>query len=222
MGMTIRLSSIVLIAGLLLIGGCGEDAPPATPTATPTPATPDVPAPLLRPTTQQIVEAPRKPLQLKVIPITIDAPDLWQVVDIKNPAGIATMIQAPIIDDEARVSLSTRDPMGGETLRNYLNRLKQEDADAKKIGGSVTVRQVGDLRIVDSRRPLGDASQPDTDRGFEWRITIFYPSGIAHDQFAMQFIGLTVASYQINKQLLDEVLQTIRYDDGSSLTKPRF
>jgi hypothetical protein len=209
-----------MIAGLLWVGGCGEDAPPTTPSASETPETP-VPPPIARPTTQQILEAPRKPLQMQVIPFTIDAPDLWKVVDIKNPAGLATMIEAPIIDDEARVSLSKRDPMGGETLRNFLDRIQKDDADARKVGGSVTVRQVGDLRIVDSRRPSGDSSQPDSERGFEWRITLFYPSGIAHDQFAMQFIGLTVASYQKNKELLDEVIKTIRYDDGLPLSRPR-
>jgi hypothetical protein len=99
-------------------------------------------------------------------------------------------------------------------LKNLLKRFEKEDADLKKNGqGFVRITNTGDLRVIDLRRKPLNSSDAPSEQLMEWRITLLYPRGVVHEQYTLQFIGLTVEAYEKNKDLLSEILQTIRYDE---------
>ncbi len=211
--------SAVLVAGMLFaITGC-DNAQDPIPASAPSVAT-DPPGPKVPATTQEVLDAPRKSLPLKLIPFTIEAPENWQIVAYDDRVKPVTMIEGKIIDDEVRISLGLREPMSGEILRNYLNRLQKEDAELKKIGGSVKVTEENGYRIIDLRRPPTKTDLPSSEQSMDWRITVLYPSGIAHDQYVLQFIGLTLESYEKNKEYLDGILKTIRYENADAAPLP--
>lgn len=190
---------------------CDESPPPPTSL----PAESSVVDPVEKHLTSVPVnEQPRKTLVLKLIPFTLRAPESWEVVSIKGGESPVTMIEGPILDDQVRITLGLREPVGGEVLKNLLKRFEKEDADLKKNGqGFVRITDTGDLRVIDLRRkPLNSSAAP-SEQLMEWRITLLYPRGVVHEQYTLQFIGLTVEAYEKNKDLLSEILQSIRYDE---------
>jgi hypothetical protein len=103
--------------------------------------------------------------------------------------------------------------------------MEKEDAELKKNGGSVTITELGEGRMIDLRRkPLtattGPATAPSNEL-MEWRITLLYPSGVVHEQYTLHFIGLTVEAYEANKALLNEIVQSIKYDETEMMPPPR-
>lgn len=166
------------------------------------------------PTPVPVTEQPRKTLSLRLIPFTLQAPETWEVVSTKGGESPITMIEGPILDDEVRITLGLREPVGGEVFKNLLKRFEKQDSDLKNNGqGFVRVTNTGDLWMIDLRRkPLDSQVQP-SEQLIEWRITLLYPRGVMYEQYTLQFIGLTVEAYEKNKDLLTEILQSIRYDE---------
>ncbi len=209
----------MLAAGVLAVGvGCEDDSLPVS-APVEDPST-QIPPPATRPTTQSILEGPRKAISLKLLPFTIEAPEAWKIENHDTRNESVTMLEGPMVNDEAHITLGLRETMSGEILRNYTNRLKKEDETLKKIGGSVTIREIGDIRIIDLRRPPSTASTKPSEDPMEWRITLLYSSGLGHDQYELKFIGLTVESYEANKEWLTKMLDTLRYDDAGMPPRP--
>ncbi len=205
-----------LAAGVIVwaTAGCEDDSLPVRqPVEESSPA--DAPPPAaVRPSTQSILEAPRKRIPLKLLPFTIEAPESWAVQNHDTRTESVTMLEGPMINDEAHVTLGLRETMSGEILRNYINRLKKENETLAKTGGSVTIREFGGIQLIDIRRPPASPSGNDAEDSMEWRITLLYPSGIGHDQYELRFIGLTVESYKANQEWLTKMLDTLQYDDA--------
>lgn len=197
---------------------CDEQPPP--PTSLPSSVS-DVEPVQKPPTSVPVTEQPRKALPLRLIPFILQAPETWEVVSTKGSDTPVTMIEGPILDDQVRITLGLREPVGGEVLKNLLKRFEKEDADLKKNGqGFVRITDIGELRVIDLRRKPPHSQAAPSEQLMEWRITLLYPRGVAHEQYTLQFIGLTVEAYEKNKDFLTEILQSIRYDEHEMTPLP--
>lgn len=207
------------ISGVLLLGlGCEEDAPPPTVS---TDTAPPVVEPERRTTDVPVTEQARKRLALKLIPFSINAPESWQVVSASGGETPLTMVEGPIVGDEVRITIGLRESVGGEVLRNLIKRMEKEDVELKKNGGGVTITEAGDLRVIDLRRKPAATTTAPSDQLMEWRITLLHPRGVVHEQYTLQFIGLTLEAYEANKSLLNEIIQSVKYDEAELTPLPR-
>ena len=67
------------------------------------------------------------------------------------------------------------------------------------------------LPEVDAQgNPMVDTSTP-----MRWLITVFIPEGKMMSHYELNFIGLTAEQYAIDKPLLEKVVASLKYEDGT-------
>ncbi|MBC7785582.1 MAG: hypothetical protein H7144_17255, partial [Burkholderiales bacterium] len=87
-------------------------------------------------------------------------------------------------------------------------------AEFQKAGGRVKLNETSRLLTVDRRRIPTAATLP-AEASVEWRVTMLVPSGIAYDQYEMQFIGLTLESFKKNEAFLGDIIATLVHDEAA-------
>ena len=230
----------LIAAGLglaLFAGAC--DKPEAPP--------PDAPPPVAKPvapTTQQLLDGPRKAVNLGNLPLTMDVPAGWAVNDHGEPGQITLqMLEGPILGGEAHITLRQRDNVSPERMKSLIEHARRPSTTLTKAGVTVDVRNLGDGRVIERRsipqpstRPsnvtvnapsnaLSDApneltsklpaGSPDTDRPVEWRVTIFIQGGINYEQYELLFIDLSPQAYAANEKLLRGLIDSLKASDLS-------
>jgi hypothetical protein len=206
------------IAGALMLGmGCDEEAPPPVSSSVEQVEN----EPVSQPANLPVDEQARVRLPLNLIPFSVQAPESWKVESFGAGETPITMVEAPLVGDEIKITLGLREPVGGEVLRNMIKRYEKEDAELKKNGGGVSITEAGDLRIIDFRRMPANATTVPAEQQIDWRITLLYPRGVMHEQYTLQFIGLSVETYEKNKALLNDVVKSIKYDDSGLTPLPK-
>ncbi len=211
------LRAMCMAGALLMAIGCDEEPPPPVSSGVDTTATDPVSKPTQVPVNEQI----KKPLPLKLIPFSIEAPESWEVVSRSGGETPITMVECPIIGDTINIALGLREAVGGEVLRNMIKRFEKEDLELKQNGGGVTITQKGDIRIVDFRRMPTTASTSPSQQLMDWKITLLYPRGVMHEQYTLVFIGLTVEAYEKNKDFLSQIVYSIKYDESDLTPLPK-
>lgn len=212
----ISLSAAALIG--LSIGACDKPAPPAA-------DAPPAPKHDIVATTQQILAGPRKPVALGVMPFTVDVPAGWAVQNHGDPGSPSlSMLEGPMSGGDAHLILRARENQSAERMKTLIDRISRDGPAIEKAGGILSIRDLGEVRVVERRdisrsatisgttapaTTLSDAIQ----RPIEWRITLFVPSGINYEQYEMQFIDLTPAGLLLNEKLLSEIVASLKYVD---------
>jgi len=207
----------LLVAISLTAVACDKPQPPPADAPPPAPKKPD------RPTTHQLLDGPRKTLPLGILPFTVDVPEGWAVQN-RGPQGgdSLTMLEGPIIGGDAHVILRVRQIQPADRMKMLVERARRDAATLEKNGGQLTIRDLGEIRIIDRRELPRPATVPTTDvsiEGFEkpleWRIALFVPAGINYEQYEMQFIDLSPAAYAANAKLLNDIVGSLKYQDSA-------
>ena len=214
-----RLARPLLLTTLgLLAVACDKPEPP--PADAPPPAAAKKPA---RPTTQQLLGGPRKTLPLGLLPFTVEVPDGWAVQNRGPEHGEGlTMLEGPIVGGDAHVILRVREIQSAERMKLLVDRFRRDEAALEKDGGKLTVRDLGEVRIVDRREMPRPTTTPTTgvsaegfEKPVEWRIALFVPAGVNYEQYEMQFIDLSPAAYAANAKLLNDLIGSLKYQDSA-------
>src|SRR5687768_6292650 len=93
--------------GLLIASpGCDDSAKP--PALSETPIKTEKPEPK-KPTTQEILEGPRKRIPLQLIPFSAEVPESWGVKVRGEREFSVSILEGPMIDGEARMVLGLRE-----------------------------------------------------------------------------------------------------------------
>jgi hypothetical protein len=143
----------------------------------------------------------------------MEVPESWTVVTHDTRTETVTMLEGPMIGvEEAHIMIGLRDKMSGEVQRSFVNRMKKEAETVSGQGGSVTIRERGDIQVFDIRRPPEKSANPKEDP-MEWRVTILRSSGIGYEQYELKFIGLTVEAYQLNHEWVAKLFETLKFDE---------
>jgi len=204
------------LMGLLLALGCGCDEKPSLP---PSDASREAnTAPLLppRPTTQQILDSPRKTLVLGSYPLVIDVPGLWDIKVATDPAS----------KEQGSSSLSLEGPApAGDVLIQVSHYPVLQPADAlaqKETAAAKEKKEHPDTVLVDEMRSLGTAKVLERrvieNGDLNWSLRVFTPNPTkpgqpqVYDTYMLNFILLPVEQYQKDKGFLEQITQTLRYN----------
>jgi hypothetical protein len=224
-------------------------------------ATTDAPAPATRPTTQQLLEGPTKRIGLVLVPLSVEAPESWQVKTLNlsadpQPSGQPAVQDPPMVGassltelvgpapgGDVQVQLAQRLPWQGERLERML-KAAQRDAEAqqKAAGGGALlkfdIREQQGMRVMEQQKVL---TPPDAGpKLLDWRITYFAPrrgsaaapgAGAAaaapsstaateYEACELNFLNLTVDQYERDRQFLQKIVDSVRYDPAAQTVAP--
>jgi hypothetical protein len=207
--------------GLLMIAAiafCGCDDKSDTPL--PKEVAPEVVD--THPTTQQLLQEPRVPLQLTIMPLTVKAPKSWSVA----VEGSSIMLQGPAPVGTAHIELARR--AGSMSLSVVQATVAGAKADMAKDPEHIKVsdlRDMNGLKIYDKivNVPAQPAKPPDVPAigpTVQWQETIFVPHGDSFDACVFIFIDLGDEEYAADADFLHSILDSATFmpeQDGLKL-----
>ena len=218
-----------LLAGAICVGsGCDDASDPPPHLVADQPAPKPVEADV-RPTTQELLEGPRKAVSLGELPLTVQAPKGWGLETLSGTSHV--LLQGPTPSGEASIQLKVRPSTSAAKLEMIVNGAKKElerfpqsvtMVELRPITGGqvlelgVRERDHGGAQVLEQQR-IGEMPRalPDDDpsiklsRPMNWTITVFVPRGADHDTYELNFIGLTADQYQTDKPLLRGIIDSI-------------
>lgn len=222
------LPAVSLAASMLLIAiACDDkrDLPPNLPTEPPAsqPGQSTVPP---RPTTLQLLEAPRRHLNLTGdrMGLTIDVPPSWHL----NTIGTSTYLEGETPRGDVRIQIIMKGiPLKDDTIR-AMERIARQHATTqpeeyaftplRDIGANAKVLQQRDfLRHIPVTRDKGVREYVDL---VDWTIEVFVPSELGYRVIALGFSGLTLDQYQKDREFLEDIIRTLHYDASGGLLDP--
>lgn len=226
----------IALAAISFAAGCDQaPAPPAAPKTTTPAATPADPS--NKPTTQELMSGTYRRLNLPGMSLTMMVPQSWKI-EMHN--GGLTFLEGPTLADQVAIQLSVREALPKDRYSALVERLAKDDSAGQDSGAlkKSEVRDVGMMKIVErisTAKPIsigrvgarglpevdGQGNQIiDTSTPMRWLLTIFIPDGQQMAHYELNFIGMTAEQYATDKPLLDKVIGSIRYDDGSFVPSP--
>jgi hypothetical protein len=198
--------AILMLPALLLLAACDgettDDLPPEI--VNPEPATDETP----QPTTRELLEGPRRKIQLSGMPIVVTAPQSW---DIKW-FGELEFLQGPAIGGTIQIRLSARASVKPSDIElRHQGAMKELEQNP---GEKVELRRAGELTILERRSDAGSAAAPAGAREpVRWTINVFVPRGERMDEYELNFIGLTHQLYLDNESLLQSIVNSLAYEN---------
>jgi hypothetical protein len=213
-------ASAVLFAGAMFTG-CDE-APVAPPELLKEPPRETQPP---RPTTQALLEGPRKRLTLGVIPLAVRAPASWGVKHLDGTN--LTMLEGPTPTGDVSIQLSERPLTSAAKFDVLVNGAKRELEQFPATIKMAELRAIGRAKVLERQR-IGrmPTTSPDDEPGttlsppFSWTITVFVPRGADYETYELSFIGLTADQYETDKVLLRSIIESLTVDGGDATTAP--
>jgi hypothetical protein len=182
------------------------------------------------PTTQDLVNGPRTVTPLGPLPLTLRVPVSWQV----KVAGGASLLQGFTPNGEVAIQLTSRPSMKKTDFDALFKSDKKEQAGKPQSILKVELRPLGDVQIYE-RQAVGDPApftvydsnmkeRTTTEQIFKWTIAVLAPTGDAYQRYDLNFVGLTKSQYDLDKDFLQGILNTLTYGNsdvtGSSATAP--
>jgi hypothetical protein len=207
----VRLTAVPALA-LAAAVGCDEKPkpPPAVVEAAERPApAPDVPAEPPRPTTQQIVDGPRRTVSLQAVPFALRVPVTWEV---KADAGRTVLTGPAPGGGDVTVLLATRPATTAERIALLEAGAKKDVVADPRRHRAATLTKLGDVQVFE-RQQL-DATPPGQDSPpLRWTITAFAPRpDKSFVPFELNFIGLTVKQYEAHEAFFRSVAGSLAYE----------
>ena len=204
----------VLLAGMIGVGsGCDDASDPPPHLVADQPAPKPIEAEV-RPTTQELLEGPRKPVSLGELPLTVQAPKGWGLGTLSGTSHV--LLQGPTPSGEASIQLKVRPTTSAAKLEMIVSGAKKELERFPQSVTMVELRPIPGAQVLEQQR-VGEMPRalPDDDpsiklsRPMNWTITVFVPRGADHDTYELNFIGLTADQYQTDKALLRGIIDSI-------------
>jgi hypothetical protein len=204
---------------LLVMGACDEAPAPPPP---PAPAAPDDAPPAAttpaRPTTQQLLAAPRTRVPLGTLPLSAEVPEGWQV----RTSGPLTLLEGPAPSGHAEIQLAHRPNLRRAGMEAMLAQATKDPG--RDAGRTVEVRRLGAATVLERRtvgRELADAQTGTSDVAYNWTITVFVPQGAATpaaddvvEVHELNVMGLTRAQYETDAPLLRPIVDSLRLEQA--------
>lgn len=220
-----RHGTLAVLGALALLTGCEDERLPPPPPP-PEDTVPD------RPTTQALLEGPRKTVHLELIPFAVQVPESWKLESKQTEALPITILEGPMPYDQGAISIHLRETVSASMVKLWIERIPKEDADARARGGSKTLRTIDDIQIIELRRlstpvappttapTTGPTTAPTTapaleplplrEGSMEWRVTILAPRGIRYEWYELKVIGLTDDLYLKNEAFLSAIFNSLK------------
>jgi hypothetical protein len=211
----IACGAAVMLAGIFAVGGgCDDTSAPPPHLVADQPAAKPVEAEPTRPTTQELLQGPRKPVSLGDLPLTVRAPGGWALKTLANTTHV--LLEGPTPSGEATIQLNVRPVINAQKLEMIVNGAKKELEQFPKSIKMVELRQITGAQVLERQR-VGEMPRalPDDDpnvkpsRPFNWTITVFVARGAKHDAYELNFVGLTENQYEMDKPLLRGIIDSI-------------
>jgi hypothetical protein len=209
----------------LAAGGCEEKTTPLPPSTNPAP-----PGVVARPTTQEILQSPKKTVQLANYPLQLDVPEFWEAKMIKagafvhgpSPGGSVAMLVTRWADD-------TGDP---ESPRRFsseeIDRSFKRDLDARQREPQRVLlaarRQLGDppdyatlieTQEIEPAIPATRTADGEDRRAIPamvtWTLRV-YASDSGRFICHTIRLGIPLAQFEQDRAFLEGVFTTLRYD----------
>ncbi len=218
---------VLLIAvGLLLIVAIGCDDKDSLPESVQKAAAKaeDQAAVPHRPTTQELVNGPKRRLKLTPIPFTARVPTTWKIDNLGG--GNLTVLEGPTPSGEAQLQVTTRSQATAEDIDIIKRASKKEMATTQNMTGRHTIEakfrtigglQVFERRVVGTPAPLIVTDEDNqehtvTATPYTWTLTLFVPQGANFNRYEINFIGLTREQYEQDKPVLESIINSLTYD----------
>jgi hypothetical protein len=203
------LTGIGLIFGTLAMVGCDRDTPTPPVLQPPTPAQ-QAPA---RPTTQQLLEGPRKALAIPGLPLTLQTPPGWKVESLADGKVIVITGAAPT--EEVQLTVAARPTVTPAQLDRFVKGAQREKAEKPQAIEKLEYRTEGTLKVLErvmaSSAPL---SAPEAKPTVQWTWTIFAKRGENFDAYEFNFIALPKAQYEQDQEFLRSILNSAEVSRG--------
>jgi hypothetical protein len=213
--------NMMLLAALAAVGCEQRPAPPPPP-----PPAAAVVEETTRPTTQQLVSGPYKELTLPGLPLAVQVPQSWTITQAER----LSLLEGPTPADTATIQFAQRDPLRGDDLQSFIDRLKKEGDQQSGALKLVEFRDAGNgMQILERRwserpmqipkqdargMPITDASgnpQTISSTPLRWSLMIFVRVDDLYQRFEFNAIGLTAEQYPADKPVLDRVFNSVKY-----------
>jgi hypothetical protein len=215
----------LLVLAIALAIGCDDkrdraanSAPQTPPPESTQPAAATAPA---RPTTQELLEAKRRPLTLGTLKLTLDVPPGWMI----TTAGTGSWLEGPTPNGEIRIQLATQGaPLKLDSILAMEKRARDDAAKHPDVLEVVPLRDIGGMARKMERREIQKnltinipddkdpkITRPEKVDRVDWTILAFLPDADQFNINVLSFSGLSLQQYQKDREFLDHVLNTLHY-----------
>ncbi|HEV7299745.1 MAG TPA: hypothetical protein VGN72_10300 [Tepidisphaeraceae bacterium] len=205
--MNARLATTFSTAIILMLAGAACDETPQAPLVLPPPEPATQPAPEPeRPTTQALLDGPRKRLSLEVLPLSLEVPESWQLQRI----GGSTVLTGPAPSSDVTIHLTTRS-IGTEIIplaeKGAMDEAKQNPQANPLAAG----RSVNGIKIFE-RQSVGTAPLDDGTPTYRWIISA-YGNGDKETSpvYELSFFMLTKGDFEKDRAFLYSIVDSMQW-----------
>ena len=211
---------------LVAVGGCDDksDLPSDVANGSRAPHT-------QRPTTQEILDTPRKALQLGSYPLTIEVPQtLWQIkVPSDNGPVTGCSVEGPAPSGDVRIQVQSFPGLldSDDGINKAEAKATQEKDQHPNLNLMAQLRPLGDAKVLETRTIIHLAARPDLNfdgaDDVAWRLRVFVPhpgkanQSPLYETYVLSFIDLSSAQYDKDHKFLEELVASLKYAPGSDL-----
>lgn len=198
-----------------------------------------LPATVPAPTTQQLLTGKKKTVPLGTFPLTLDVPANWSLQSLGEGSSIT--LSGPANSGEITIQLVQPGVLKGAKMpETMLAAAMKDDAAKPHPINRVEMHELGPLKVLEQRiitnafvngKPpaevWGDVESTDNATAtptrthtilnpqlVKWTFTIFEP--VDKDSYmvrALTFLSLRVAEYEQDKQFLEQMMKTLKYQE---------
>jgi hypothetical protein len=178
------------------------------------------------PTTQEILDAPRKPLRLATYPLSLTVPYYLWKMESWSGSGSSLAVEGPAPSGNVRIQISSFPAMlrPASAVSELENQARLEKSQNTKPWLLIEFRPLGEAKVLEKRSVTHLAPDP-ADKGdfkgsdvVDWSLMVFVPHAgspkdkLTYDTYVLTVIGLTVQQYQQDQPFLDQIIASLQYD----------
>jgi hypothetical protein len=208
------------VLGMLIGIGVGCDEKPQPPQrAAENSAQPAARNEDFRPKAGEIAAAPFRTIQLSDYPLTVDVPPRWQVESMATTKLLRGPIpHGPLPDGIIHVMLSRQPAFSKDSVASMEASEKKAAAENPDRIRVLEFRDLAGARLLEKQvvEPADPASH--LPAMMKWEVRVFVES--EKDQFTLyvlKFIDLPLETYEQDKQVLQPMVASLRYDPAPAL-----
>lgn len=174
-----------------------------------------------RPTTQQLLEDPRKTIRLGSLPLSAKVPESWEIKALSD--GAVIFLQGPTPYGEVQIQLAQRPPTNAEKIELMVNAAKKEMTENADTIRMADLRNDGLVKIFE-RQSIGPAvslqmvaAEDQPGPLFRWTITYFVPEAADFSAYELNFIALPLKQYKADEQFLRKIIDSVQHDTAADV-----
>jgi hypothetical protein len=196
---------LTLVAILML--GCDRDNPPPAPASDPS----TQPTRPRRPTTQELLSAPTKVLQLSGHPLRVAVPESWELAEL----GGVPFLQGPVpsaggIDGKTQLQIS-RIAIPSRAVDGMLADVEKERANPPKNLLHIATKPLGGGKFVDRRAVEKREFDNVSHEVIAWTIELHVTEDKTPVLYRLRFLDMTPAEYETDRALLERLVDSLQY-----------